>query len=445
MNFVALIAITIALGLVSCAPYQEQHLNAEVTAATFAGQSLNDPGLKAFLEEEKADRSPWGVNRLSLAAVYFQPAVRVARAKAEEASAGTITAGQRPNPQLSFSPLYNVTSLGISPWIFAPQLNVTVETAGKRKKRLSMARAEVEAAQLRVSVAAWEARSAVRSAMLDLYSARESAALLDSEIALHGAALEHLDFLVRAGEAPAMEVTQARLARNRSRLARHDAVGLAAVAREHLAAAIGVPPSAVDAVTLDFSTFAALPALADATLRLRAVTHRSDLLVLLAEYAGSDAALRLEIAKQYPDIDLQPNYEFDQGDSRWGLGIQVELPILNQNRGPIAEAEARRNTARANFEAAQAGVFGEIGAASAAYRSAQAKVHTASSLTEEAAHASDITRNMVDAGELPPLELIRRKIEASAGALALLEARIQAQQAAGQLEAAIQLPLSNAR
>jgi outer membrane protein TolC len=65
----------------------------------------------------------------------------------------------------------------------------------------------------------------------------------------------------------------------------------------------------------------------------------------LAEYNASQSALQLEIAKQYPDIHLNPGYEFDQGDNKWSPGLTVTLPILNQNKGPIAEAEAKRTEA----------------------------------------------------------------------------------------------------
>jgi len=140
-------------------------------------------------------------------------------------------------------------------------------------------------------------------------------------------------------------------------------------------------------------------------------------------------------------VHLNPGYELDQTDNKWHLGLSVELPILNQNQGPIAQANARRKTVGAKFEAKQAAVFGEIETALAAYRAARAKADTAATLADEAAHASDTTKRMVDAGELAPLELTRRRIEASASNLSRLEARIQAQQAIGALEAALQVPL----
>lgn len=429
------------LCLVSCVQFNPMDLSAGASRSAFAGRSLSDQGLQRFLSNQKAGRGSWNVDRLALAGAWFQGDVAVARAEAEEAAAGIQTAGQMPNPVLSFSPGYNTTSKGISPWIIAPSFDLTIETADKRGQRQASARAMAEAAQLRAAAAAWDNRANVRKAMLELFAGQENAALLRAEVALHEGAVGKLLAQVNAGESPGFELTQERLGLSRAKLALHDAEKQSATARTQLASAIGVPAAALDAITLDFSAFKNLPATPGSGVRERALTHRADLLALLADYAAADATLRLEIAKQYPDIHLGPGYEFDQGDDKWSLGFGIELPILNQNRGPIAEAEAKRKTAAAKFNAKQQAVFGEIETAQAAYRSASAKVATAAKLADESARARATTKSMVDAGELAPLELTRRDIETAAAQLSLLEARIQAQQAAGELEAALQHPL----
>ena len=66
------------------------------------------------------------------------------------------------------------------------------------------------------------------------------------------------------------------------------------------------------------------------------------MLSALAEYAASESALQVQIARQYPDIHLRPGYELDQNKNKWQLGVSMDLPILNQNQGPIAEAKAKR-------------------------------------------------------------------------------------------------------
>ena len=441
MRIIRLLFPIISLYLASCVEFKSRSLSADGSSSAFANRSLTDSGLDGFLVKQKSGRGAWNLDRLALVGAYFQGDVAVARAEAEQAAAGIQTAGQMPNPVLSFSPGYNSSSKGISPWIMSPTLDVTIETAGKRGQRLASARAKAEAAQLRVAAAAWDTRSKIRKAMLELYAAGENTMLLQAEVALHEAAVGKLQAQVTVGESPGFELTQERLGLSRAMLALHDAEKLAATSQAQLASAVGVSSAALSAVTVDFSAFKSLPSTPGTGTRRRALTHRADLLAALADYAAADADLRLEIAKQYPDIHLNPGYEFDQGDDKWHLGFGVELPILNQNRGPIAEAEAKRKTAGAKFEAKQQAVFGEIETALASYRAGNAKVATAAKLADEAAHASDTTGRMVEAGELAPLDLTRRRIEASAAKLSLLEARIQAQQAAGELEAALQVPL----
>ena len=428
--------------LPGCVPYQPLPIDPLETSLNFTERSLDDPALRRFMAEQKSGHGAWGVARLAVAAAFFQGEVAVARAEAAAAAAGIETAGQSPNPVFSFAPGYNTSSHGISPWILAPTLDVTLETADKRGLRLAAARAQAEAAQLRVAAAAWAVRAKVRAAMLELHAAQENTALLRSEVALHELAITHLQALVNVGESPGFELTQERLGLSRTKLALHDAEKMTAISRAQLAAAIGVPAAALAAVTLDFSDFAALAAVPGAGLRRRALTHRADLLATLADYAVADAELRLEVAKQYPDVHLSPGYEFDQDDNKWSLGISVELPVFNQNRGPIAVAVATRKTARTKFEASQQAVFGQIEIALAGYKEATAKAATAAALAEQATLATVATEQLVNIGELGPLELTRRRLEASAAKLSQFDATIQAQQTAGELEAAVQVPLA---
>lgn len=429
------------LALSGCVPFEDHPLSPERFAADFASRSLHDKGLQAYLSKEKAGGGAWSPDRLAVAAAYFRGDVAVARAEAEEAAARITTAGQLPNPVFSFSPGYNSTSKGISPWILSPTFDIPIETAGKRALKVAEARAGAEAAQLRVVAAAWKVRNEVLDAALDLYAARQTGNLLTEETGLREDELHKLEIQVQAGESSPFEMNQARLSLNRARLAQHDTETRASTARARLAAAVGVPTAALDDVKLDLSMFGSLPQAPGASARRRALTHRADLLASLADYAAADAALRLEIARQYPDITLSPGYELDQTDNKWLLGFSVELPVLNQNRGPIAEAQARRNKLGKAFEAKQATVFGEIEIARAAYQAGREKVALASKLATDASHACETTQHMVDAGELAPLELTRRKIEASAASLALEEARIDARKAANDLEAAVQAPL----
>ncbi len=426
---------------VACVAFNPRPLLPEKTVADFEGRSLGDPGLRQFLAGEKAAGGPWDVNRLALAAAYFHPDVTLARAEADEMAAAIKTARMRPNPVLTFGPQFasnHITPL--TPWFLAGAVTVPIETAGKRGRRMEQALAAAEAARWRVSTRAWAARSRVRAAMLEVHGARQNTALLQSEQRLHEEAIKKLSAQMEAGDVSPFELTQARLMLNRTRLALQDAQRMEVTGESRLAAAVGVPLAALRVARLDFSSFARLPATGAGAARRLALTRRADLMALLADYAAAESALRLEIARQYPDVRLGPGFDYNQGQNRWQLGISMDLP-LNGNRGPVAQAEARRVTAEKRFVAQQLTVQGELDVALAAYRASRAKVETAASLSAEAVTAADTTKRVVDAGELSPLEHTRRQIEASTAKVALMAAEMEAQAAAGALEDAMQAPL----
>ena len=428
-----------ALSLTACLQFKSRPLEATQTSADFVGRSLGDPGLREFLVKQNANSGSWTVDRLALVAVYFHPDVALARAEAEEIAAGIKTAQMRPNPVLTFSPQYASFRAPIpTPWFFGPNLSVPIETAGKRSKRTEQALAAAEAARWRVSARAWVARSRVRGAMLELHGARENIRLFETEQKLHDEAIKKLNAQMEAGDVSPFELTQARLMLNRTRLALQDAQRLLNTGEARLAAAVGLPLDAIKSAKFDFSAFLRLPEPNNS--RKRALTQRADLMALLSDYAAAEASLKLELARQYPDFNFIPGYDYNSGQNRWQLGLNVALP-LNQNRGPIAEAEARRTTAEKRFLAQQAAIQGELDIALAAYQASRAKATTAAQLAQEADAASDTTKKMVEAGNVSALELTRRQIEASAAKVALMAANLEAQTAAGALEDAMQSPL----
>ncbi|MCB1237847.1 MAG: hypothetical protein KDM91_22470, partial [Verrucomicrobiae bacterium] len=59
-----------AAALAGCVSYEAVPLSPEQSASAVGSRSLDDPGLRDFLEEEEAGTGPWNVNRLALAAAY---------------------------------------------------------------------------------------------------------------------------------------------------------------------------------------------------------------------------------------------------------------------------------------------------------------------------------------------------------------------------------------
>ncbi len=66
----------------------------------------------------------------------------------------------------------------------------------------------------------------------------------------------------------------------------------------------------------------------------------------LAHLDGSEAALKTEIRRQYPQLVIGPSWEYEEGGSRLGVGGGLTLPLWNRNRQAIATAEKDRDGAR---------------------------------------------------------------------------------------------------
>jgi len=435
------------LGLAGCVHYQPRPLVPVTSLAAAETRTLADPDLATFLRanHQVSEWPPqrWDLTTLTLVGFYYNPDLDVARADWAVARAGLVTAGERPNPNAGLATGYNSTTPTsvITPWILTLNLDFTIETAGKRGHRLAQARQVSEASRLAIATAAWQVRSRVRGSLLALFSATETITLLQKQQDLQTQTVALLERQLAAGSISSFEFIQARLALDTIRLALHDAVRQQAEARVQLADALGITVQALDGITLALDQFQRVPAEVPADgVRRQALLNRPDILGLLAEYAASQAALQLEIARQYPDIHLGPGYEMDQSANKWTLGLSAALPLFSRNRGPIAEADARRTQAVARFTALQLHAIADIDRSFAGYRAALDKAATAEAMVGKLRQQERSARALFDAGEISKLDLGVVQLQLAASDLARLEAIVGAQGALGLLEDAIQRP-----
>ncbi|HKW30144.1 MAG TPA: TolC family protein, partial [Verrucomicrobiae bacterium] len=292
----------------------------------------------------------------------------------------------------------------------------------------------------------WQVRSRIRAALLNFYSARETAALLSQQDSAQSNVVRLLEGQFTAGAVSSYEVAQARTAWATTQLARQDAVGKANQARVELAHVVGVPTRSLDGVKFSFAALNRFPRdLTRPEVRRQALLNRADVRGALAEYAASQSALQLEIANQYPDLHLGPGYGWNTGsanDNEWELGLTLTLPVLNHNQGPVAEAKAKRAQAAAHFLTVQADAVAEIDGALAGYRAALQQVATARTLLDNVQKQLDSVRAQAQAGEVDPLAVANAQVEYATGAQNRLNALVQAQQALGRLEDAVQSALT---
>ncbi|HEV7512770.1 MAG TPA: TolC family protein [Candidatus Acidoferrum sp.] len=432
--------------LAGCAvqKYHAVSIDANVTAARFESRNLADPGLKAFEEENLGHViSPWppeswDLQTLSLAALYFNPALESARARIVSTKAALVTAGARPNPTLSIAP-------GIpSPYLLTLDFAIPIETAGKRTHRLQVAHSIDQAARFDLADSAWTIHSAVRTALLNYMLAIRTEELFRSEEKVRDDQVRILEEILSAGEIARQTVDLARSERNKTHLALVIAEGQATETKAALAAAVGIPLSAVQSLEFTWPGLETLPraeSLSFEEIKRQAVLNRLDLRRSLSQYAAAEAALQLEIAKQYPDINIGPGYTYEERHSFFTLGLSTTLPLFNRNEGPIAEAEAHRVEASTSFLERQAQAITRSERALAAYRSAlneQAEVQSLSKLQDS---QLQLLQEAIRAGTDNRLNLDSVEIQSWVLTRAQLDALSRARKTFGELEDAIQRPL----
>lgn len=451
------LALAGALALLAggCVSYRAKPLTAESGAAALAARSLDDPGLRRFMAQNPGRAAePWPLPRWNLAALtqaawYYHPDMAVARAELAASEAEVRAAGERPEPGIGFAPQFNSNApAGLSPWTLGFNLDLPIETAGKRAKRVAVASAQADAARDGLAAAAWRVRSRARTALLDLWAAREESALRRRQLAAQAGLAALWAQRFSAGEVARSLATQARIVLEQDRLAAGEAAQREREAQAELAQSLGVPVSALAGVRLDFGALtknAAGDLPPAPVLRRLALQARPEVLAGLADYAASEAALRLEVAKQYPDLHLGPGYTWDQGADKWSVGIGLTLPVFNRNRGAIARAEAARGAAAARFQALQAKILGELETAGAGYRATRARLRDSSAALAAQTAQLGAVQAQFQAGEADRLDLLNARLQLADARLAHLRVLVQAQAGVGALEDAIERPLGQSR
>ncbi len=448
-----LLIAVLATALSACASYRTRPIAPAETLASLEARSLDDPGLLRFLRRNLSaatvdvPRASWDLESLSWVALYFQGELDVSRAQWRVAEAGILTAKARPNPSLDFLTQYATNGAAggdTFPWTVGPTLNIPIETAGKRGHRIEQAKYSAEAARLNLADTAWHVRSHVRSALLGVYPV---APILQEQEAAQAEIAQLLEQRFAVGTISRPELTQARITLNQAMLTQDEAGKQLAQKRVQFASALGLPVSALNGIHLSMTEFELMPSLASLPAREvqhQALLNRPDVLAALAEYDASQSALQLEIAKQYPDLNIGPGYLWDAGQSKWSLGLSLLLPVLNRNEGPIAEAEARRKLKADQFVALQARAVGEVDQARAGYDFSVKKLEDADALLAAQRKNERSAAALVTAGETDRLALLSAQAERIAAELARIDALIQAQQTLGALEDAVRRPLTTA-
>ena len=435
-----------------CASYRSEPISPADNARLLDHRRLDDPRLQQFIavgldRERKPGSLPtWDLSSLTLAAIYYHPDLDIAHAKLRGAEAGVVTAHQRPNPRLNFTNIFIQPAVaGAAPLTIGPVIDFILETAGKREYRTAQAQHLAESARWDLAGVGWQVRAQVRTALLNLWAARQRLTLTRQRLDLQAQLVELVERRLALGEAASLDVARERINRSQITFAIRDLERAAADSQAQLAIAIGIPVSALEGVDFAFAAFDFPPTLTANLVtgdwRRAALTTRADVQGSLQDYAAAQSALQLEISNQYPNVSLSPGYNYDFGDNKYIFDLGVDLPIFHQNQGQIALALADREQAAANFTALQARIIGAIDQAATAYRTAAQSLVTGDALLAEEQRRQRQIKNSFRAGQVDRPMLVTAALEAVATELLRFDAVVAQRQALGSLEDSLRQPV----
>lgn len=355
----------------------------------------------------------WGADELVYCALFFNPNLDVARAQWRSAEAAKMTAAVRPLPNLkgNYGDSNNAND-EIKPYTYALSIDLPLETANKRNIRIENAEHLSEAAKLRIAQSAWQIRSEVIKTLFEYQYNQQLLDLLTKEQNYRQQIVAMFQKRISVGESASTELSRANLLLQEITTQLNEKQRYQLVLQSRLASSLGMPLERVAQMQLSPAADAkSLTLNLSEDLQTQALLNRLDIRIALERYAAAEARVKLEIAKQYPDIIVTPNYTYEFGNKIWSLGLSGLMTFITKNKMPIAEAKQLREVEATQFEALQNTVIAEVSTAKAKLEQSRQMLQNQEKLLAQQQDNTYRIERKFKAGEADRLELTYARLE----------------------------------
>ena len=451
------LCVLLAALVTACAKekYQAKPINAQAISAKIYAKDPLSADFKAYLIKQgyKVEDIPfksWGIDELTASALYHHSKLDVTKAQLALANAQLETASQKQNPTLGGSIARSNQANGdIRPWAYGLNVEIPIETAGKREIRIEEAQHLQAVASIDVADTAWQLRSQIAKDLLRYHENVARQQLLQQEISKHIDIISMLRKRVEVGTLSNTDMLTSKLLLQTKK----DALSAETSKNQELIAILAadsglsldkfnqlpIKPLALE-TSLNKQT-ELLNANALANLQEKALLNRLDIRRSLEKYAAAEAKIKLEVAKQTPDISITPGFMFDFGDKIWSLGFSSLLNLLNKNTRLIAEATQLREIDGAQFEALQANIIGDLSVANARWLAAQDNLKQAKQQqAAQQAYMQKLNKQFA-AGALDRLELAQAALQNQLADAQVVTMQFEVLYAANDMQDLLQTPL----
>lgn len=440
-------SLLLGCALAACVGYEPKPLQPEQDAAQFAARRLDAPELREqvarVLPQAATTWPPPAWDRAALLAVALasNPKLAVARAQVRAARAHESAVAQPANPDLTLQSEY--ARHDPHPWLYGFALDFPLRTPARKRLESGLARIGTGNAQWQLLDQVWATRRSLIAALSDREAAQRRTQFLERLAGAQQRLVAIEEKRVAAGEDAPNELLLARQARIGIDQQQAEARASLAAAQAAVAAALGLPPQALDGVDLHWPEWGAPPAFAENRLheaREQALLSRSDLAAAIGDYAETENKLQQAVMRQYPQLHLSPGYYWDHGVAKFPFDVGLTLPLFS--RGEIAEARAARDIAGQRVLALQAEIYAAIAASERAEDIARAGADTAARNLQSSQQQAQQAKTALALGALGVDEEVAAQVLLLRSELEALQLRAQWQAARNALEDALHAPLS---
>lgn len=287
--------------------------------------------------------------------------IKLARAALDGAEADTLSAAQRPNPQLSLAVSSLSTQPGVGPGGVRDKMidsvigvSQLVERGDKREHRMRGAQSRFDAARQDFADAVRSQRLALHQAYYDLLLAQERSRIAEESAALYRETVKAGRLRLKAGDIAAAELSRIRVEALRAENEARQAAGDLVRARLALAYLLGREGSAASLIASD-----PWPALDTPPATAAAIEARPDVQAATKRLQAAEAARDFARSLKSRDVTVGMQFEHNPTGSTYATnsyGVSVSMPLFigYAYEGEIRRAEAELQAARDQLEQVRA-------------------------------------------------------------------------------------------
>jgi len=337
--------------------YQAEPVNIIETAQLIETWTIDNPELNRFLiaggqPAESLQSHDFSLERLYLTGLYYHPKMHAALNRLQKAEVTAGYSGYRINPELSIPFEYHSDTSDDepSPWTIGAVLGFVYERAGKREARQALAEVERLNARLAIDELAVDLYRQFREAYQEFLLSDASVNETQHELEVLEDLLKQLQNKFELGSVSQFEISSVKLEIQQLKFEHRLQINRREQFRDELLTMTQLPPHEFERIEISYldpldvarGLYANsnpddvdMPAMQTSLLNRHLGLARR-----LNDYAVSEAQLKLEIEKQYPDIVLSPGFIFDQSDNIWTLGASWILPLFTNTERDLRIREA---------------------------------------------------------------------------------------------------------